>query len=341
MPALVAVDEIRGGCEIRTDPPQVVVVHDVMMRPMGRVRPAGVYDASGLLVLPAAYRRGVPTLHYPIEEKRTVWDRRNATAAPPGFRYLFCGHVAGHYGHFLFALVARLWAVPRPVPDDLRIVLLNGAIMDAIFAFEFARSILASLGLRPEHFARFTTPTLFDTLAIAEPAIEENLCGHALFAETCHRVGRALRAEGKGSDRPVYLTKRDLTEGVSRFTNEAAFCDELERRGVEIVSPERLPFAEQVRLWRDRRAVGGAFGSILHTSVFIPRRRYVALNTEGRINSCQAIIDRLNGNDGITLHPLDGYVDEGESPAFRWNFRLLDPVGAAADFHREMERIAG
>ena len=338
---LIACREIKGGDTLVQGPLATKVERDALLIPLGHVHKAGVYGRDGALVRGAAYFRGLPEPHFPLEGETASLPLQEVAYAPDGPAYMFVGHLTGHYGHFLFALLSRLWALPKPVPADLRLVVLNGAHVDDLFEADFSHTIFRTLGLTRESFADFREPVRFREMLIPEPAVEENHLGHPAFAELCHAIGRAVLggAAPQTSQRPVYLTKQRLPSGVHRIANEDVFCAELQRRGVEIVSPERLSFSDQVALWASRPLVMGTAGSMMHTSIFVPGRTYLALNPEGWVNSNQAILDRLNGNRGWSLYPAEGYVREEPAPGFAIGQRLVDPVRTAREFLREARRV--
>ena len=330
--------EISGGTLIRNGIPNVEVMRNAVLIPMGQHQKPGVYDSDGQLLRSAAYFRGLPTPHFPLEGEATDLHRRTLPVAPLSYRYYFAGHLTGHYGHFLFSVISRLWALPNPVPADMKLVLLNSANAAEIFQLTFAKEIFGALGISVENIAVFRDPIQFSELIVAEAAIEENHQAYPQFAELCHRIGTQLldvKRQVKYS-RPVFLSKRFVKSGVHHVTNEAIFCNILERHGIQVVSPECLSFGEQIRIWAEAPTIGGIFGSMLHTSVFMPNRRYVALNPEVWINSNQILIDKINGNDGRVFFPIDGYQREKDVDDFAHALRMKDPVGVAIDFCRLM-----
>jgi hypothetical protein len=213
-------------------------------------------------------------------------------------------------------------------------VLLNGGNAPDLFKLEFSAAIFRALGLVPDHFADFREPVRFAEIAVPFPAAEENHQGHGAFAELCHEIGRSLIVDEdtRPLQAPVYLTKRLVRSGVHQLANEDELCYALEREGVEVLSPERLPFAQQVAQWARRPVIGGLAGSMMHTSIFVADRNYVALSPEPWVNSNQVIIDRLNHNDATTLYPSDGYRHLSARHGFAHTLALYDPPRTAAAF---------
>lgn len=309
------------------------------MAPSANEGGCGLYWPGQEIFRPAAYFRGSPTPSFPLETALTTIPRASVPFAPDGFRYVYAGQLSEHYGHFLFTMLSRLWALPQPLPDDLRLVMPNAAHASDLFQHEFARALFAALGITLEHFAVYREPVRFRTLEVPSPAIEENHLGHRMFATMCHRIGRRLLDGSRleSNDRLVFLTKMHLRRGVHHIVNEGEFCNELERRGVQIVSPETLPFADQLALWAERPIVGGIFGSMMHTSVFFPRRTYVALNPEVWINSNQVILDRINDNVAHVVYPREGYYKRAGSGGFGWDLSLKNPARAAKAFFNVLQ----
>ena len=329
--------EVRGGETVLNAPLTLRREQDALLIPMGLTHKPGLYNASGVLVRDAAYFRGLPEAHFPLEEAVTTFAGSSACFAPDGPCYIFAGHLTGHYGHFLFSMLGRLWSLPKPLPSNVKLVLLNGIHAADLFELDFSRTIFNALGIRLENFANFQEAVRFRQIIIPAPSIEENHQGHPAFADLCHFIGEAVLGGSQApiDTRPVYLTKQRVSAGVHRISNEESFCAFLERQGVEIISPELLSFRDQIQLWCNRPSISGVSGSMMHTSIFIPHRSYVALNPEPWINSNQAILDKLNGNSAHVLYPKDGYQREKASEGFGHVLRLRNPERAAEDFLNE------
>ncbi len=337
---LVLCREVKGGATINGGPLVCGGLNDVLLVPLGCNSPAGLYDTEGRLVRSAAYFRGLPHPHFPLEAETTALSVSEVPLAPRDYTYVYGGHYTAHYGHFFFAMLSRLWAIPRPVPSDLRIVLLASGDVEEPFRHEFSATILRALGLSPENFATLNEPIRFETILVPAPGLEENHQGRTAFADFCHDLGARIMGRPPARDRthPVFLTKRLVQGGVHAILNEDVVCAALERRGVTIVAPERLTLQDQIALWAESPVVSGVFGSALHTSLFADGRPYVALNPERWINSNQVIIDRVNRNTATILYPDDDYLNYGSAGGKGHRLRLKDPQGAARQLWRHIER---
>jgi capsular polysaccharide biosynthesis protein len=208
--------------------------------------------------------------------------------------------VAPHYGHFITASLSRLWhAFRRPSPD-LRILVHSYNPLSENLERPYVAAILKGLGLSPSDFVQFDEPTVVSRLIVPGPSFDEQHRGHPVFGEMCRAIGDAVAGPGPTIDKPVYLSRLKLGGGVfSRMREEAAFAAALEEGGVDIVSPETLPFAEQVALHARRRFVIGT-GSALHTSIFSrPPGWIVGLAPDGTVNTNLMLMDRLRGGSVV------------------------------------------
>ncbi len=332
--------EVKGGASINPAPLVCDRLSNALLVPLGCGSPAGLYDTDGRLVRRAAYFRGLPQPHFPLEAETTTLSVNQAPLAPRDYSYVFGGHYTAHYGHFFFAMLSRLWALPRPAPPELRIVLLASGDVEEPFRHEFSATILRALGLSPENFATLIEPVRFESILVPAPGLEENHEGHAAFADFCHELGARIlgRPPSRDRTRPVFLTKRLVQGGVHAILNEEVVCAALEKRGVSIVAPERLTLQDQIGIWADSSVVSGVFGSALHTSLFANGRPYIALNPERWINSNQIIIDRVNRNTATILYPDDDYLNDSSVEGSGHRLRLKDPQGAARQLWRHIER---
>ena len=331
--------ELYGSTTLIEHDPMLATYTDVLCVPYGTEgASAGLYDRGRKLVIAAASFRASPD-PVAVEAFVTPLDAARFEHAPDDVGYLFLGALTGHFGHFILSSMARLWAL-RFAPDPRRrYVILNAGPVEAVFALPFLRNILGQLGLGPDNVVCFDAPTRLRRIVVPSPAIEEQNFSHRVFAGLCNRVGTLLTASlpAQTHEAPVFLSKMRLQDGVSRLCNEAAFCERLERRGVRIVIPEQLGFAEQVRLFRDAPVITGIAGSAMHTAVFAPGRATLALSFTPTPLSNQRLLDQANGGLGLAFHPEGDLVAEPAQPGFHHVFRLRDPVRTADEFLAEIE----
>lgn len=251
---------------------------------------------------------------------------------------LFIGRLALHYGHFVINTLPHLW--PLAGWTGRRPKLLCHAPPGSWNGSPFLAALLAPLGYEPDDLVTFDRPVRLADVLVPDPALHEQASVHAVFGDLCRRVGEGFwdPSEVDTVSRPAYLAKTRLAAGITRLDNEDAIVEALDRQGVEIVHPETLDFAAQVRLLSTRRIVLGTVGSAFHTSVFAaPGRRLVGLNWQPALNSNFPLLDGLNENQARYYHaPGTRYVDPGP---FEVTWEVPDPRGLARAMLERAERL--
>ena len=327
--------EVFGSTNLILEDPSFTTYRDVLYVPDGvEGAAAGAYDRTRKILPGGGHVVGVPTLHYGIGAPFTTLDPEDHRFAEDQ-DYVFVGHLhIGHYGHFLVGGLARFWFLDSYENRKPKLLYLDQRPPQSLFAPPFADLIFQALGINASDFVRFDAPKRIRTMKVASTSLEENNCVHMAYARMCNRLGELLKSATAPEyiDRPVYLSKHELKQGVSTVVNENHFCHELERRGVEIICPETLNLVEQINLFRSRPVVTGFIGSAFHTSAFVPRCKLLILNHGGTVWSNQILQDKANGNQSLYLYPKAGLANQGRNASFGNNFVLADPDTVATDF---------
>lgn len=286
----------------------------------------GLFDADGGLIGEAAYCR-MPD-HRLVGQSRQIAAIPALEALPPG-DYVYGGAVIMHFGHFLTTGLARLWPLVRGgLPPGARIVVHAHQTPEQWFAHDYIRTIFGALGLGPERFLALREPVRIRRILVPGPAFEEQNYVHRVFRELCRRIGRAICPGIPDPSGPVYLSKSRTRFGTARLLNEEPLEAQMAARGVEVVFPETLGFAEQVRRIGSAAAVLGTVGSALHASLLCPApRRIVGLAYGAEINANFELIDRLMGNDARYVY--DPGVCEAAAEDSTFAYRAADPAGIA------------
>ncbi|MGY2052579.1 glycosyltransferase family 61 protein [Methylobacterium sp. JK268] len=328
-----------GQVVLRAEDPAIRVARDVAYLPY---RP-GAEGAWGLF---DRHRRPVPD-SYDFRQDPTrpsdhvaAWpsDVGAVTRPAPAARYLYAGTFALHYGHFLINTLPRLW--PLLAGGEVPPILCHGPGTPEDWArFGTLVEILRRLGLTVHDIRTFDEPVLLRELVVPASSLQEETFVHAAFGRLCDHVARGLYGadEVGREDRPVYLSKARLTGGVRRFVNEEALTERLARGGVDIVYPEELDFAGQVRLFATRRTIIGSLGSALHTAAFAPAgRRLIIVCPTDHYSATFALIDALKGHRAHYYYPV-GTSFEAFRSGFHLDFTLRDPEGVAEAILRRLE----
>ncbi len=342
--ALLECDRIHGKTTLYEPDPVCGVFDDILYMPVfpgedaRSVRTHGLYDGNGLLLEAAGRFRG-PTRERAGPVPYTPQRLAGLPLQPGPFFYL--GRYTPHYGHFLLDTLCRLWAWPAQGLSGVKILYHDFEPVERLFALPFAAAIFQACGLGLENFVKFDEPVRLGQVIVPSPAIEELGFVYKAFARKLNEIGDGLCPGPLGpmSDVPVYLTKQNVSAGISHFVNEARFTEVLARAGVKIIVPETLSFAEQVGLFRNNRVISGLIGSAFHTSLFTPACRMLVLNYERTVWSNQLLIDRANGNEAVFVYDPETKPAHG-GQGFLNNFEMVDPVRLAEDFLRRLEVFA-
>lgn len=272
----------------------------------------GVQVASQAAASPAAM---------PVLPKRLEADE-----AP----FIYVGRIVSHYGHFVCDVLSWAWLLAGWEGAKPRLLCHSDVPRAAWENLDFVRTIMEGLGLSAADLVTFERPTRLGQVLYAEPSFGAAARPHRVFQELCLGIGRPLWSESAVDSvvRPAYLSKARLPAGMIRMANEAELDAALAARGVDIVYPEELAFADQVRLFATRRTIMGTAGSALHTALFAPAgRRILGLHWSADLYAYFPQIDRLCDHEGRYYTPVRaGYVQES---GYNFGWVLPEPERVA------------
>lgn len=318
--------------------PGVRTYDDVLYVPYGYGSPAGLYDRGRALISSGAHFATWPHQKPAIEEHFAEDEPSLAPQAPDDVVYFYGHHITHHFGHFLFSILARLWALPYGRSTRFRILLLHPpsqATMDG-----FAGRILAALGISQADLIAFDGPMRLRSVIVPGPAFRENNIAYSAYHSLCQAIGRTLvpAATVVPNDRPIFLSKARLKAGLNTFSNEDDLLEIIARHGIDIVYPETLSIEQQIRLFKERRLVLGVIGSAFHTCIFGDPVRMIGLSQRESVTSNQVLLDRLCGNRSLYVHS-DKIQRAGRTDTFENIFRIDDPQGVADDLLRLLDAV--
>lgn len=313
--------------------PGVQVYSDVLYVPLNHGSPAGLYDRGRALISSAAHFATWPHQRPVIEEHFANDEPALAYEAPDDVIYFYGHHITHHFGHFLFSILARLWALPYGRSRHFKILLLHlpsKATMEGA-----AGQILAALGISEKDLVAFDRPMRLKSVVVPSPAFRENNIAYTAYHSLCQAIGRILVPDESvvPNDRPVFLSKARLASGLNGLTNEEDLHKYIVQRGIDVIYPETLSIEQQIRLFKERRLVLGVLGSAFHLSVFGNSLRMIGLSQRASITSNQVLIDRLCGNKSLYVHS-DRIHHIGHSDRFENAYRIDDPEAVANDMLR-------
>jgi len=215
---------------------------------------------------------------------------------------LFVGSIWPHYGHYIIDGMSRFWALE--VAPDLPLLIQNRPAVRN-HGHAYISEIHARLALSERVLISPERPTLFKVVHLAKPSFL-----HTFRAYECHqdphlKVAGSILEEGSEVHSPkVYLTRSQLKSHERGAEQEAEMEDRLRREGFAIVAPERVAFADQVRLFNHAKWIVGTIGSAFHTSLFAgpdPDRTLFTLCWE-KINPRYLMIDEIKRQTSIYLN---------------------------------------
>lgn len=217
---------------------------------------------------------------------------------------VFVGAIWPHYGHFITDGMARLWALDRVKGMPL---LVQSRPPVTHHGQAYIHEIHRRLGLAERGLITPTRPTLFKKVLAAKSAFQ-----HTFRLYDCHRnphahVARSILAEdGAAASGPskVYLTRSLLKAHERSASEEIELEDRLRREGFEIVAPERVAFADQVRMFNSATWIAGTIGSAFHTCLFAEPRddRSLFMMSWDKINPRYLMIDEIMAQRSFYLN---------------------------------------
>jgi hypothetical protein len=321
-----------GNTTIAAEDPHVETYRSVIYAPAERA----LYDQGRKLITGSGYFRGAePEL---IGRYTTSLMPDQVTEEAPDDLYFYAGPVFSHYGHFLTASLARMWAYERARHRGLKLVTF-GDPNDAAERFSYVGELFGALGVSMDDMVAFDRPVRLRRIIVPSPCFEEANFAHHAFRRMCRDIGAKLLdgTVAAASDVPIYLARYKLEEGVGRLEGEEEFASVLADHGVDIVFPEQLDMAQKARLMTDRHNIVGIGGSAFHAAAFVPPRKLMMLLVANAPQSNQILIDRVCGHDGLHLYSPDGIAPAPKPASFHVGFRLTDPQRMAADFLRILD----
>ena len=198
----------------------------------------------------------------------TVCDRLNAENPPVrhvgGKLAVIYGPANETWGHWLTDFLPRLWVLQQAghdleslrflVPPDLR---------------PFARTLLLLCGLREEQLVRynyFAELVRADLLLMPTGLRAGNRLAPCFADATAYWTAR-VRTDCEAGRHRLYLSRAGAPQ-QRQMVNRDAMEEIARNAGFEIVRPESLTVAEQIKLFSGARILAGEYGSALHNSVF-------------------------------------------------------------------------
>ncbi|GGF41396.1 hypothetical protein GCM10011519_13980 [Marmoricola endophyticus] len=191
--------------------------------------------------------------------------------------WLYGGHWIDHFGHFVTETLPTLW--PRDLRVDGLVFHAFGPAHAGVLDWERTALDLTSYAGLPVEVVK-TEPVRVERLHVPTRGVVVNGWAHPGAVEVWSQMART--AGGRGAlrtDGPrVFLSRtgfntrlRERGEPTRSDAGRDHALDEVfARTNFEVVEPERLPVADQVRLVAGASVLAGGAGTALHLSAFAP-----------------------------------------------------------------------
>jgi len=216
----------------------------------------------------------VPDYHARALIKRLEQRVQSSVRYIPGSVVHLSGPGFHIYGHWLVDLLPRLFVLEQlgEKLEDLRFLISEPVA-------SYVEALLCTFGISPDQLVRFD-PRI-EVVEVETLFIPTNLRHgmrlHPLMNEARIHLLQRAATSFPGTVEPLTGYERIF---VSRQNSDQSRAAENRRRieaiasarGFQIVRPETMSFADQIRLFRSVRQVAGEYGSGLHGVLFAPPR---------------------------------------------------------------------
>jgi glycosyl transferase family 61 len=279
-------------------------------------------DRTGAAFDLSCPRYGRPNRGWPLS--RSAGGLESAEAVAIEVRHaggwLSLGDLPDQFGHFLLEAPSRLWAARWALAAGLGLTAQRAAPLSA-----WQAELIAACGVDPAAILLDPGPASFETLLVPAPHYELHTAVHPLLRSIHAAIARSLAPDASRPRRRIYL---DRAMTASRpLVNAHEIAALFARSGFEVIAPETLPIAAQVRLAAEAEVIAGPAGSQLYLAAFQAQGRgVVSLAPPGFVLPDDAMLARLRGAEA---RYVVGSPAGEAAPPIRRAYRI-DPADAAA-----------
>lgn len=262
-------DGFWGEYTLKTEPLRTVLIQNAIYMPastqvyLDNDPLWGIYTENGDLVAQSAYERQP---HRELVGQSRRLDLAGVNIVDGPFEEMvYAGPLISHYGHFLLASLARLWAVDGSHPTLFHS---HPPIFD--HGAPYIVELIAAAKLSPSNAFSFDRPTRLQRLIVPEASLVEQVYTSHEYITAVARVGQNILETGRFKQRDYYISKSRLRGGVACLVDEEVIERAFIEAGFEIVYPETLSLPDQVSLFRNARTIAGTASSAFHTLALTP-----------------------------------------------------------------------
>jgi capsular polysaccharide biosynthesis protein len=211
---------------------------------------------------------------------------------------IYGGIITSHYGHFLVETLARTWYINKDSSDVYFYTIQGGKNKGTYEELtQWQKEILVALVGTEDRIKIISRATVFDELLIPEPGCVTRNFLAKNHIEALAELGSRITA---GSDSPlltdkVWLSRSSLRKGG--VAGEKKFEETLANEGFTIIHPEKLPLAQQIKVFENASVVAGFVGSAFHTLLLARNKgaKLLHFSREKHINNNYLLCAKASG----------------------------------------------
>lgn len=241
-----------------------------------------LYDLNGQRVDCSEERFVAQSEDVPPQESEK-YNRERDTLSPPSIDIeralihkvierrpaIFLGYWADHYGHFVTDWSGRLWAHDLVEPDLMPKMPSYPGGVERYRSKPFIAAMLEAAGVDHDATQPVQQPTVYENITVVESAFQ---VGQRIYscADRVHRkvAEAALKHCRDLPGEKIYLSRSKLKARLRDIEGEQDIEDEFVRFGFTPISPESIPFEEQISIFNRASVIAGFVGSAFHTGMF-------------------------------------------------------------------------
>lgn len=198
---------------------------------------------------------------------------------------LYMGHLRPHFGHFIMETLANWWALTEDLGDVDRF--LFHVADPGLLERSYIKASLDAMQINRDNLLTFDEPTRLRKVLVPHSSFQLHSHIYAKYKDIVHQLARNLGVEdAKTTDQPVFLSRSMDTHGVRRYVGQEKVEAFLSDRGVRIVYPNQLSFADQLKVVNEHQLLLGFQGSQLHNIVGALEPKTVIYLTDRRPWGC-------------------------------------------------------
>lgn len=223
-----------------------------------------------------------------------------------------------HFGHFLVETLGWLWVHEILGPSE------------TVFSTPYGwgpsvpeQAILDLLEVQPAAGIQGKNLQV-SRLLIGDPLIVPRRHVYDYLGEFARRLGSKLVAnEPTDKMRPVYISRKTVSNPTSYISNEEALEDMFCSLGFEAVSPQDLSFGEQVNLLNRAPVIAGPIGSFFHASMFSTKPHQRLYLSGPVVNGNFLLTDAVSEGRSTYLNCLRKNGDKEGRPVFEADLEAI------------------